>query len=57
MEGVEVGLGPEGVGEEVDAEPDTVELPGLVLRHIAGAQGLNGDDRQATSVAGTEGAD
>ena len=46
MEGVEVGLGPEGVEEEVDAV-DTVKLPGLVLRHVEGVQGLRGDDRQS----------
>jgi len=54
--GVEVGLGPEGVEEEVGAV-DSVKLLGLVLHHVAGALGLCGDGRQATSVAGTEGAD
>ena len=58
VEGVDsVGLGPEGVEEEVDAV-DTVKLLGLGLHHVAGVQGLHGDDRQATSVPeSTEGAD
>ena len=47
----------EGVEEEVDAV-DTVKLLGLGLHHVAGVQGLHGDDRQATSVPeSTEGAD
>ena len=54
VEGMGVGLGPEGVEEAVGAV-DTVKLPVLILHHVAGVQGLRGDDRQATSVAGTEG--
>ena len=56
MEGVEVGLRLEGVEEEVNAV-DTLRLPVLILHHVAGVQGLRGDDRQATSVGGAEGAD
>ena len=56
VEEVEVGLGPEEVEEEVDAV-DIVKLPGLVLHHVAGVQGLRGYDHQATSVADTEAAD
>ena len=56
VEGVEVGLGPEGVEGEV-AAADTVKLPGLALHHVAAVRDLHGDDRQVTSVADTEGAD
>ena len=57
VEGVKVGLGPEGVEEEVGAV-DTVKLLGLGLHPVAGVQGLHGDDRQATGVPeSTEGAD
>ena len=35
---------------------DTAKLPGPVLHHVAGVQGLHGGDRQAMSVAGAEGA-
>ena len=55
VDGVEVGLGPEGVDGEVGAA-DTVKLPGLALHHVAAVRDLHGDDRQATSVADTEGA-
>ena len=56
VEEVEVGLGPEGVEEEVGAV-DTVQLPGPVLHHVAGVQGLHGGDHQAMSVVDMEGAD
>ena len=55
VEGVEMGLGLEGVEEEVNVA-DTVKLPGPVLHHVAGVQGLHGGDHQAMSVVGMEGA-
>ena len=56
VEGVEVGS---GLVEEVEGEAgvvDIVKTLGLVL-HLVGVPDLHADDRQATSVAGTEGAE
>jgi len=57
VEGVEVGL---GLVEEVEGEADVVDIvntPGLVLHHLVGVLDPRADDRQATSVADTEGAE
>jgi len=56
VEGVEVGS---GLVEEVGGELGVVDIVknlGLVL-HLVGVPDLHADDRQATSVAGTEGAE
>jgi hypothetical protein len=54
VEGAEVG------SEEVEGEVDVVDIVrrlGLVLHHPVGVLGFHADGRQATSVAGTEGAE
>jgi len=57
VEGVEVGL---GLVEEVEGEVGVVDIVkplGLVLLHLAGVLDSHADGHQATSVAGTEGAE